>query len=182
MITDALQALVMADAIGALDAREQAELRLEIAALSPADREAVTRLYDTTLIVAAAADPHDPPPQVRERVLAEARRPGQYTVTAPEGWSHSGVPGIRAKVLAVDQTRGLVTMLLQGERGAVYPSHRHSAPEGCYVVRGAIRIGDLDLRAGDFHHADPDSDHDEILVIESAEVLLVAAIGDYLPT
>ena len=37
------------------------------------------------------------------------------------------------------------------------------------------------LRAGDFHHADADSDHGEIMTTEGAEVLLVGAIEDYLP-
>ncbi|MBP7777316.1 MAG: hypothetical protein KA371_09330 [Acidobacteria bacterium] len=36
-------------------------------------------------------------------------------------------------------------------------------------------------RAGDFHHADEDSDHGEITTVDGAEVLIVGAIDDYLP-
>ena len=181
MMTDDLHTLVLADAIGALDELELSELHAQLAMLSPSDQEAVGQLYDAALIVAASAALHEPPPHIRERVLAQTRQPRQYTVASDSAWADSGVPGIDAKVLAVDRERGLVTMLLRGKVGAVYPSHSHTAPEECYVLRGSISVGDLVLRAGDFHHADPDSDHDEIVVIESAEVLLVAGIADYLP-
>ena len=180
-MTDDLHTLVLADAIGALDDVERSDLHAHLAALSPSDQEAVGRLYDTALLVAASADLYEPPPHIRERVLAQTSQPRQYTVISDSAWADSGVPGIDAKVLAVDRERGLVTMLLRGKVGAVYPSHSHTAPEECYVVRGSISIGDLVLRAGDFHHADPDSDHDDIVVLESAEVLLVAGIADYLP-
>ncbi len=181
MMTDDLQTLVLADAIGALDDLELSELQAQLAALSPSDQEAIGQLYDTALFVAASADLHEPPPRIRKRVLEQTQQPRQYTVASDSAWAGSGVPGIDAKVLAVDRARGLVTMLLRGKVGAVYPSHNHTAPEECYVVRGSISVGGLVLRAGDFHHADPDSDHDEILVLEPAEVLLVAGIADYLP-
>lgn len=73
-------------------------------------------------------------------------------------------------------------MLLRGEPGAKYPSHHHSAPEECYVVSCRIAVGNLVLNAGDFHHADSDSDQGEVVAIEASEVLLVAAIADYLPS
>lgn len=182
MMTDELEALVLADAIGALDAREQRDLHVQLATLPADEQEVVARLYDLVLPVAASVEPHDPPPHVRENVLAATREPAQYTVKAADAWDESGIPGITAKVLAVDPARGLVTMLLRGAAGARYPSHRHTAPEECYVVSGRIAIGDLVLNAGDFHHADPDSDHGEILALEPSDVLLVAAIADYLPS
>lgn len=182
MMTEELEALVLADAIGALDDDERRELQLQIEALTPSEQAAVARLYDTTLQVAASVPPQDPPAHLRDRVLAAARQVVNYTVKAADAWSESGVPGITAKVLAIDQPRGLVTLLLRGEAGARYPAHRHTGPEECYVVSGAIRIGDLELHAGDFHHAESDSDHDEIVALQRSEVLLVAAIADYLPS
>lgn len=180
MMTDELESLVMADAIGALDESEHLALQEQIASL-PLDQQAVVaRLYDVALLVAADAEPHEPPAEARTRLLAAIKAPGNYTVAARQAWGESGVAGISAKILAVDRPRGLVTMLLKGANGAVYPSHRHTTPEECYVIRGSIRIGELVLNAGDFHHADPDSDHDEIHVLDDAEVLLVAGIEDYL--
>lgn len=181
MKNEELEALVLADAIGALDDDERRDLQRQLAAATPQEQDVVASLYDTTLLVAAAAAPHEPPPHLRERVLAAAREAANYTVRASESWDASGVPGIAAKVLTIDSERGVVTLLLKGERGATYPAHTHSGPEQCYVIRGTIAIGSLVLHAGDFHHAETDSDHDEITVLEPAEVLLVAAMADYLP-
>ena len=96
-------------------------------------------------------------------------------------WVDTGLPGIRARVLAVDQARSLVTLVIRAEPGAVYPSHKHHGPEECFVISGSVVIDGRVLRAGDFHHADEDSDHGEITTTEGADVLLVGAVEDYLP-
>jgi hypothetical protein len=49
------------------------------------------------------------------------------------------------------------------------------------VIRGSVVIEGRVLRAGDFHHAEADSEHGEIHTDEGVEVLLVAAARDYLP-
>ncbi len=182
MIPDDMEALALADAIGALDADEQAELAARLAGLSPEDQAAVARLYDMAILVAAGTDLVTPPPYLRGRVLAAAPTPGRYTVHASSAdWFDTGLPGIRAKVLARDETRAIATLLIQAEAGAVYPSHTHHLPEECYVVRGSIVIDGRTLQAGDFHHADAESDHGEITTVTGAEVLIVGAIEDYLP-
>src|SRR5262249_16877793 len=101
---------------------------------------------------------------------------------ADAAWIDTGLPGIRARVLAVDKVRSLVTLMICAEPGAVYPSHKHHGPEECFVISGSVVIDGRVLRAGDFHHSDEDSDHDEITTTEGAEVLIVGAIADYLPT
>jgi anti-sigma factor ChrR (cupin superfamily) len=182
MIPEEIETLALADAAGALDADEQRDLRLRVAALPSALQRDVARLYDTTLRLVDDVPPAQPSPAVRARLLAAIGTPTQYTIAAAEGqWADSGLPGISVKVLAVDRRRGLVTLLLRGEPGSRYPAHRHSAPEECYVVRGSVTIGGRLLHAGDFHHADADSDHGEISTQEGAEVLLIGAIDDYLP-
>ena len=87
---------------------------------------------------------------------------------------------MRIKILAIDRTRDRVTMLLKGEPGARYPAHRHSGPEECYVISGSVTVEGQVLRAGDFHHAESESDHAESWTDEGVEVLLVAAASDYL--
>jgi anti-sigma factor ChrR (cupin superfamily) len=84
-------------------------------------------------------------------------------------------------VLAVNKPRGLVTLLIQADPGAIYPSHHHTANEECYILRGEVIIDGRVLHPGDFHHADADSDHAEIWTQTGAEVLLVGGIADYLP-
>jgi len=182
MIPEDLEALALADIAGALDPGEQRELQMRVAASSPDVRRQIARLYNATTTLAAVAEPMRPSPAVRDRLMASLSAPAKYTVAADDGqWSASGLAGIHIKILAVDRQRGLVTLLLRGDPGARYPAHRHSAPEECYVIRGSVTIGGRLLRAGDFHHADADSDHGEISTADGAEVLLIGAIDDYLP-
>jgi anti-sigma factor ChrR (cupin superfamily) len=182
MITEELEALVLADAVGAIDADERKDLQLQLAALSAEDALAVEQLYESVLGLASTVELVDPPPHVRERVMASVREPTRYVLDADADWGDSGLPGIRAKILAVDRGRGLVTLLLRAQPGASYPAHRHTAPEECYVISGSIEQGGRMLRAGDFVHADAGSDHDGITTSEGAEVLVVGAIADYMPS
>ena len=182
MIPEDLQALVLGDAVGALNPDERVELEARLVDLSPDQRSEVASLYEAATVVAMSAEPVDPPPPVRERLLAAARTPTRYTVWSSDAeWFETGVPGVRARVLSVDQVRSLTTMIVRADPGAVYPSHKHHGPEECLVLKGSVIIDGRVLRAGDFHHADEDSDHDEITTTEGAEVLLVGAIDDYLP-
>jgi quercetin dioxygenase-like cupin family protein len=92
----------------------------------------------------------------------------------------AALPGIRVKVLSLDRERDLAVMLLRVEPGSTYPAHRHSTAEECYVISGEITIHGQRLTAGDFHHAEPHTDHDVIISDRGAEVLLVASPRDYL--
>lgn len=182
MIPDELEALVLADSVGALDPDERVELQARLDALTPEQRSEVARLYDAGMAVALSVPPLEPPAHVRDRLLAAARKPTRYTVWAADAaWIETGLPGIRARVLAVDKARSLVTLVIRAEPGAVYPPHKHHGPEECFVISGSVVIDGRVLRAGDFHHADEDSDHGEITTTEGAEVLVVGAVDDYLP-
>jgi quercetin dioxygenase-like cupin family protein len=183
MIPDELEALVLADSVGALDTDERVQLEARLGALTPEQRSEVARLYDSaTAAVTASVPLLEPPAHVRERLLAAVRKPATYTAWAAEArWIDTGLPGIRARILSVDTTRSLVTLVIRAAPGAVYPSHKHHGPEECFVISGSVVIDGRVLRAGDFHHADDDSEHGEITTIEGAEVLLVGAIDDYLP-
>ena len=183
MIPDDLEALALADAIGALDPEDRLALEARVAALAPDQRAAIASLYDVALALGATVDQAEPPAHVREQVMAATRAPGRYTLLAgDQEWADTPLPGIQTKVLSVDKARGVVTMLIRARAGAVYPSHRHSGPEECYVIRGSAVIDGRVLRAGDFHHADADSDHCEITTSEGVEVLIVGAVDDYLPS
>jgi len=182
MIPDDVQALALADAIGALDPDERRDLERRLAALPPDVRAEVARLYDAAVDVASSVPAAMPSPRVRAALLAKAAMPSNHTVTAADGeWVQSPLPGVRMKILAIDRVRDRVTMLLKGEPGATYPAHRHTGPEECYVIRGSLVVEGQLLRAGDFHHAEGDSHHGELRTDDGVEVLLVAAASDYLP-
>ena len=182
MIPDEIEALVLADSVGALDSDERLALRKRLDALTPEQRSEVARIYDAGMAVALNIPPVAPPAYVRERVLAEARKPSRYTLLAADAaWFETGLPGIRGRVLAVDRQRSIVTMLFRVEPGAISPAHRHHGPEECFVISGSVMFEGRVLRAGDFSHADKDSEHGEMTTTEGAEVLVIGAIEDYLP-
>jgi quercetin dioxygenase-like cupin family protein len=182
MIPADLEGLVLADAIGALDADERVELQARLDALTPEQTVEGAHLYEAAGAMAQSVPQLDPPARVRERVLAAARTPSRYNVWAADAaWTETGVPGIRARVLAVDRARSLVTLVVRAEPGAVYPPHMHHGPEECYVINGSVIVDGRVLRAGDFHHVDENSEHGEIATTEGAEVLIVGAVEDYLP-
>jgi anti-sigma factor ChrR (cupin superfamily) len=181
MIPEDVQTLVLADAVGALDPDERRELDVRLTALPPDLREQIAGLYDLALVIAASAPDERPSPQVRDALLAQMGPP-HVTVTADAGeWVDTPYAGVRMKILALDRRRDRVTMLLRGEPGARYPAHRHTAPEECYVLRGSIVVEGMRLGAGDYHYAEPDTDHGEIYTEDGTEVLLVASAKDYLP-
>jgi quercetin dioxygenase-like cupin family protein len=182
MIPDELEALVLADSVGALDPDERVELQARLEALTSEQRAEVARLYDAATAVALNVPSLEPPARIRERLLMATREPRRYTVWAADAaWVDTGLPGIRARVLSVDQARSLVTLVIRAEPGAVYPSHKHHGPEECFVISGSVVIDGRVLRVGDFHHADEGSDHGEITTTDGAEVLIVGAVEDYLP-
>jgi hypothetical protein len=148
MIPDELEALVLADSVGALDPDERVVLQARSDALTPEQRSEVARLYDAATAVALSGPPSEPPAHARERLLAAARKPSTYTVWAADDvWIDTGLPGVRARVLAVDKTRSLVTLVIRAEPGAVYPSHKHHGPEECFVISGSVVIPPFDLES-----------------------------------
>ena len=182
MIPDELEALVLADSVGALDADERVELQARLDALTVEQRSEVARLYEAATTIALSLPPQEPPSRVRDRLREAIGKPTRYTVWAADSeWTDTGLPGIRARVLAVDTARSLVTLVIRAEPGSVYPSHKHHGPEECFVISGSVVIDGRVLSAGDFHHADENSEHREITTTDGAEVLIIGAVEDYLP-
>jgi hypothetical protein len=148
MIPDELEALVVADSVGALDPDERVDLQARLAVLTPDERSEVARLYDAATAMAASVPPLEPPAHVRERRDAQAlalHRVGGRRRVDRHRPARDSRPGPRRRQGAIARHPGRV------------------------------------LRAGDFHHADEDSDHGEITTTEGAEVLVVGAVEDYLP-
>jgi anti-sigma factor ChrR (cupin superfamily) len=140
----------------------------------------------THLALAHACNEVAPRPEVKQRLLARLSRP-----VVPEGfsfrfdgdgdWLPHPVPGIRMKVLALNQAGGYATLLLDVAPGTTFPSHHHGGAEECYVISGTLRTCGREMRAGDFLHADADTDHGELTTETGCRVLLVVPPEDYMP-
>jgi anti-sigma factor ChrR (cupin superfamily) len=127
-----------------------------------------------------------PRPEVKLRLMDALAAP-----PAPDGfsfrfevdadWLPHPVPGIRMKMLALNRAAGYATLLLDVAPGTRFPAHHHSGAEECYVLSGSLYTCDRRLVAGDFVHADADTDHGELWTDEGCRVLLVVPPEDYFP-
>jgi anti-sigma factor ChrR (cupin superfamily) len=138
------------------------------------------------LALAASAGGASPRADVKrrlmERVAASAAPAGfAFRWAEDDRWLPHPVPGIRMKILALNRTRGYATLLLDVAPGTRFPAHHHGGAEECYVVSGSLSTCGRRLGAGDFVHADEDTDHGELWTEEGCRVILVVPPEEHLP-
>ena len=83
------------------------------------------------------------------------------------------IRGLRVKLLSLDPARNYALIYAEIAAGVGYPSHHHSASEEIYVLTGDLRVNGVTLQAGDFHHAEGDTHHDEVVSIHGCTALLL---------
>ena len=180
MSTTDLEELAALDAAGALADDEQRDLRGKLAAASAEQRAAIAHIYELAARFAVERATEEPPPGTRARLMERVTTSRLYSLRAGEGtWQPGPVPGTRVKMLSRDRVRNSATLLMRVEPGACYPAHHHSGGEDCYVVSGEIIVAGQRLQAGDFHRAEPGSDHGVLASETGAEILLVVSAADY---
>lgn len=139
------------------------------------DQPELSRAVEDAL--AERLSPSPPAPEatraMRERVLrrvhasVEAGR-GVIHVPLAEGEWRTLVRGVRAKCLGATQR----AFLLELSPGAALPFHRHHEDEECVVLRGSAELGDVMVRAGDYHLAPAGSRHGVVRSKEGALLYL----------
>ena len=128
-----------------------------------------------------------PPPAVKARLMSQiagdSTLPAGFSIRMirDHDWVPHPVPGIRMKVLSINQRSGYATLLLDVQPGTHFPSHHHDGDEECYVVSGSVITLGRRLGPGDLVHADAGTDHAELWTDEGAMVLLVVPPEDYMP-
>lgn len=185
----------MLSAAGALecpDAAEWARLLSEGNALAwqelSASREAITRALLAGLPVKR------PRPGLKAQLLARVARtdgdaaprsakpPPFRTQRKDEGdWLSLPFPGIRAKLLSCDLQRNYAWIYAEIGAGVRYPSHHHSAAEELYVLTGDLVVNGTVLHAGDFHHAEADTDHADVASVDGCTALMLVPIDALTP-
>lgn len=84
---------------------------------------------------------------------------GSVTIRECEGRWIEIAPGARKKHLYYDDKSGSEAFLIELAPGATLSEHAHEGTEDCLVISGDFSIGDLKLKAGDFHAAFAASKH-----------------------
>ncbi len=114
-----------------------------------------------------ASAPIAPEPErarhLRGRLLRQARASKQAGLTTvlkdKEGWTRLG-PLVEMKLLRSDKESR--SYLLKLHPGAMLPPHQHTLEEECLMLEGEVWIGNIHLRAGDYHVAAKGARHQEI--------------------
>ena len=147
------------------------------------ERETFDDAIAVALAFSTVRESPEPPADLRARILAgcvAAPLPAGFRIerAAADTWRRHPVPGIRMKVLAVNEARNYATLLLDVSPGARFPAHRHAGAEECYVVSGSLHTCGRLLRAGDFVHADPETEHGELRSDEGCQVILIVPVDE----
>ena len=79
--------------------------------------------------------------------------PGTMTVRAGAGDWIEAAPGLRIKIMNRIEAANRETFMAWLQPGAEYVDHDHDQDEEIYMIEGDLIIGEVVLKAGDFHVA-----------------------------
>jgi quercetin dioxygenase-like cupin family protein len=157
-------------------------------------REFTRGLQRAADALALAAPPAELPRELKAKVMERIGppnsvpgRPAQPPRAAPgmlaglsflmgsdsAGWKELPIKGAWVKLLSFERDRGYAVLLGKLDPGTRYPAHVNTSEEDIYVLTGDLHIGDIELGAGDFHHAERGSHHAENHSVGGCTVLSV---------
>ena len=173
-------------ALRALSGAELAAAEAHIAGCSDCRRELDELRTITGRFAAWPTDVAAPPPSLRER-LAERISPeaGSEPVVPPvPEWSEPAwekvAPGIECKLLATDEERHRVSMLVRLEPNASYPPHTHAGVEELHLLDGELWIDERKLVPGDYNYGAPGDGDDLVWSETGCTCVLVTSTRDIL--
>ena len=138
-------------------------------------RDLVFELQRAAGLVAKSVPQVRIPPHLKvkilERIASSKEIPSTPVATAlpglrfqeaasESGWKALPLPGAFIKMLSFENEHGYAVLLGKLEAGTRYPAHVNAGPEDIYILSGDLVVGSRRLKAGDFHHADKDSQHE----------------------
>jgi quercetin dioxygenase-like cupin family protein len=123
-----------------------------------------------------------PPKGLLDKIEARIRDsgvelPGTITRRANAGeWTDAG-PGLRIKTLNQITKIGRQTFMAELSPGAEYTDHDHDQDEEIYMISGDLIIGDVVLKAGDFHVAHAGKHHPTHRTVSGCVCIISQAMG-----
>lgn len=87
--------------------------------------------------------------------------------TTDREWKPTDYPGIDRSLFRSNDSggRSSVVRLKQGTR---FPRHAHHGTEEVVVLSGVVRIGGVELAAGDYLFTEPGEEHDVVAVSDAS--------------
>ena len=104
--------------------------------------------------------------------------------TAPQHWTaprwKEVAPGIFCKLLATDEQRDRVSMLVRLAPGVDYPPHTHAGVEELHLLHGELWIDQRKLHPGDYNRAEPGTSDARVWSETGCTCVLVTSPRDVL--
>lgn len=165
--------LAALDAVGALDPAGKARLEARTAGNAEARAE-VAGLRDAAAVLALA---YSKPALLHAPVVPIALGGFSFVHQHESAWAETPIPGLKVKILSVNNREGCRVILAQLAPGARFPRHIHkTGPEELFVVSGDLETEGRTLRAGDFLHAESGTEHRGLYSPHGCVVLLVEPV------
>ena len=89
-------------------------------------------------------------------------------------------PGIECKLLATDEERHRVSMLVRLAPGASYPPHTHAGVEELHLLDGELWIDERKLFPGDYNYGAPGAGDNRVFSETGCTCVLVTSTKDTL--
>jgi anti-sigma factor ChrR (cupin superfamily) len=178
--------LVAAYAVHALPAKEAADIEEHLRCCAQCRRE-IEGLWP--VVESFAAWPIDllrPRRSLRERLARRiaAETDGRVALPAASQWREPDwrevAPGIACKLLATDNQRDIVSMLVRLAPGADYPAHTHSGVEELHLLDGELWIDERKLYPGDYNRAERGTADKRVWTETGCTCLLITSTKDVL--
>jgi anti-sigma factor ChrR (cupin superfamily) len=89
-------------------------------------------------------------------------------------------PGISCKLLARDEVRDTVSMLVRLVPGGEYPPHTHAGVEELHLLEGELWIDERKLHPGDYNRAEPGTGDKRVWSETGCTCVLITSTRDAL--
>ncbi len=189
---DEIKNLIALYALGILEIEEAKLVETHL----PECEECQNEFYSSELLVgtlAYVAIPQLPPISVKETIFttiektfAKTKKPQDLasfiTIRTNEGEWQETSKGVFIKTLFSNEATGTMTSIIKMLPGTHAGLHYHTSVEECYVIEGDFHVGEsreteIELRAGDYHCAQPGSTHAVAYTNHGTQLLIVMPIN-----
>ncbi|HEY3044121.1 MAG TPA: cupin domain-containing protein [Vicinamibacterales bacterium] len=178
--------LVCAYAVHALPSSDVAAVEAHLASCAQCRRELETLRPIIDSFVSWPTDVLRPAASLQQRLARRiaAETGGEPVLPASRQWSEPEweevAPGISCKLLATDEEKHRISMLVRLAPGGEYPPHTHAEVEELHLLDGELWIDDQKLYPGDYNRAEPGTGDKRVWSETGCTCVLITSTKDVL--
>jgi anti-sigma factor ChrR (cupin superfamily) len=120
--------------------------------------------------------------RIADRIAGESEKPPFLPLSEmpPKFKWEEAAPGIYVKILARNEEKDIVSMLVRLDPETDYPGHTHGGVEELHLLHGVLKVDDRTLYPGDFIHAETGSVDHRVWSETGCTCFLMTSIKDSL--